>query len=93
VLLLSQLNRGLETRPGKRPELADLRDSGAIEQDADVVLLIHRPEFYGMLEDRHGNSTKGRAELLIAKNRNGSTGTVLFGYNESMTRIGGYGGK
>ena len=91
VLLLSQLNRGLETRPGKRPELADLRDSGAIEQDADVVLLIHRPEFYGMMEDRQGNSTKGRGELLIAKNRNGSTGTVLFGYNESMTRIGGYG--
>jgi len=91
VLLLSQLNRGLETRPGKRPELADLRDSGAIEQDADVVLLIHRPEFYGMLEDRQGNSTKGRGELLIAKNRNGSTGTVLFAYNESMTRIGGYG--
>jgi len=69
--------------------LADLRDSGAIEQDADMVLLIHRPEFYGMLEDRQGNSTKGRGELLIAKNRNGSTGTVLFGYNESMTRIGG----
>jgi len=60
-------------------------------QDADVVLLIHRPEFYGMMEDRHGNSTKGRGELLITKNRNGSTGTVLFGSNESMTRIGGYG--
>jgi replicative DNA helicase len=93
VLLLSQLNRGLETRPGKRPELADLRDSGAIEQDADVVLLIHRPEFYGILEDRHGNPTKGRGELLVAKNRNGGTGTVLFGYNPSLTRIGAYEGK
>lgn len=87
VILLSQLNRGLESRPGKRPELADLRDSGAIEQDADVVVLIHRPEFYGILEDRHGNSTVGRGELIVAKHRNGDTGMVGFGYNRSMTRI------
>jgi replicative DNA helicase len=90
VLLLSQLNRGLETRPGKRPELADLRDSGAIEQDADVVILIHRPEFYGIQEDRSGKSTIGRGELLVAKNRNGATGCVYFSYNPALTRIGGY---
>lgn len=87
VILLSQLNRGLEQRPGKRPELADLRDSGAIEQDADVVVLIHRPEFYGIYEDRSGTSTRGRGELIVAKHRNGGTGTVYFNYNKSLTRI------
>jgi len=70
--------------------MADLRDSGAIEQDADVVLLIHRPEFYGMTEDRHGNSTRGRGELIVAKNRNGATGCIYFSHNKSLTRIGEY---
>ena len=90
VILLSQLNRGLEARPGKNPEMADLRDSGAIEQDADVVILIHRPEFYGMTEDYQGNSTRGRGELIVAKNRNGATGCVYFSHNKSLTRIGAY---
>jgi replicative DNA helicase len=56
-------------------------------KDADVVVLIHRPEFYGILEDRNGRSTTGRGELIVAKHRNGDTGTVEFGYNKSMTRI------
>ena len=90
VILLSQLNRGLENRPGKRPELADLRDSGAIEQDADVVILIHRPEFYGLYEDRNGNSTHNRGELIIAKNRNGATGCIYFTHNTSLTKISEY---
>jgi replicative DNA helicase len=85
--LLSQLNRGLETRPGKRPELADLPDSGAIEQDADVVMLLHRPEFYGMYEDSDGHSTRGRGELIVAKNRNGATGTIYFKHDKSLTTI------
>lgn len=90
VILLSQLNRVVESRITKTPELADLRDSGAIEQDADVVILIHRPEFYGRNEDMHGNSTIGRGELIVAKHRNGPTGSVYFSYNKSITKIENY---
>lgn len=90
VVLLSQLNRGVEGRPNKTPELADLRDSGAIEQDADMVILIHRPEFYGIMEDKKGNSTVSRGELIISKNRNGQTGTVFFRHNKSLTKIEDY---
>lgn len=77
VVALSQLNRSVEIRTGtKRPQLSDLRESGAIEQDADMVLFIHRPEKYGFLEDEQGNSLKGLAEIILAKHRNGALGDV-----------------
>ena len=77
VLALSQLSRSVETRPGsKKPILSDLRESGAIEQDADMVLFIYRPEYYGLSEDEDQSSTKGKAVVSIAKHRNGKLGDV-----------------
>lgn len=77
VLALSQLSRAVETRGGdKRPQLSDLRESGSIEQDADMVQFITRPEYYGITEDEDGNSTQGMATIIIAKHRNGSVGDV-----------------
>src|SRR5262249_15468826 len=70
VIALSQLNRAVESREDRRPRMADLRESGAIEQDADMVLLLHRPEYYDQ------NDQPGIAELIVAKNRNGRTDTV-----------------
>jgi len=88
VILLSQLNRACEMRGGwKRPQLSDLRESGAIEQDADTVLMLYRPEVYEIYQDEHGNSTRGRGEIIITKQRDGMIGTIYFGYNESLTRI------
>jgi len=77
VIALSQLSRAVETRGGtKRPQLSDLRESGAIEQDADLVIFIYRQEYYGFTEDENGNSTRGLTELIIAKHRNGALKTV-----------------
>ncbi len=79
VLALSQLSRAVESRPGpngKRPMLSDLRESGSIEQDADMVLFLYRPEYYGMTEDEEGRSTAGIGEVIIGKNRHGETGIV-----------------
>lgn len=79
VLALSQLSRAVENRPGqngKRPMLSDLRESGSIEQDADMVLFLYRPEYYGITEDESGRSNVGIGEVIIGKNRHGETGIV-----------------
>lgn len=82
VIALAQLNRGVEQREDKRPRLADLRESGAIEQDADIVMFLHRPEAYDP-EDR-----PGEADLIIAKNRSGPIGTVHLVWLRQMLRFG-----
>lgn len=95
VVLLAQLNRDVEKREDKTPMLSDLRESGGIEQDADVVLMLHRPARYGqdvwVLPDGRAISTQGLGVLSVAKNRNGQAGnTILFSHNESLTRIDNY---
>jgi len=90
IIALSQLNRGVEGRAGaegKRPQLSDLRESGAIEQDADMVCFIHRPEYYKILEDDKGNSLIGLAEIIIAKHRNGATGDILLRFKSEFARF------
>lgn len=86
VIALSQLSRAVETRGGsKRPQLSDLRESGAIEQDSDIVTFIYRPEYYQIMEDESGNSTRGIAEFIIAKHRNGSLSTVPLKFEAEFT--------
>ena len=91
VLLLSQLNRAVESRADKKPMLSDLRESGSIEQDADTVLLIHRPEYYnsedGVITDENGNFKYGVGTINVAKNRNGRTGDVEFYYDRTLSKI------
>lgn len=87
ILALSQLNRSVESREGKRPQLSDLRESGAIEQDADIVCFIHRPEYYGITEDESGNSLIGVAEIIIAKHRNGAVGDVQLSFKKQLARF------
>jgi len=90
VIALSQLNRTVEGREGpdgKRPQLSDLRESGAIEQDADMVLFVHRPEYYRIMADEKGNDLRGKAQIIIAKHRKGGTGDVLLDFHGEYTRF------
>lgn len=90
VIALSQLNRGVENREGfdgKRPRLSDLRESGSIEQNADVVVFVHRPEYYRIYEDENGRDLHGIAEIIIAKHRKGRTDDVLLKFQGEFTRF------
>ena len=87
VVALSQLSREVEKRPDKRPQLSDLRESGAIEQDADIVSFIYRPEVYGFTDDDDLGPTLGMADIIVAKHRSGSTGSVRLRFVASLTRF------
>lgn len=90
IIALSQLNRGVENREGdegKRPQLSDLRESGAIEQDADMVCFIHRPEYYKIYNSSDGADLRGKAEIIIAKHRNGAVGDVRLRFIGQYTRF------
>jgi replicative DNA helicase len=89
VIALSQLSRAVEVRGGaKRPQLSDLRESGSIEQDADLVAFIYRPEYYQILEDEQGQSLKGVAEFIVAKHRHGATDTIRLKFTDKFAKFG-----
>lgn len=90
VIMLSQLNRALEARADKRPMLSDLRESGAIEQDADMVMFIHRPEYYGRKLEYKGAEIINGMELIIAKYREGATGSIFLQHDGSVRNISDY---
>jgi replicative DNA helicase len=90
IIALSQLSRNVEGREGaegKRPLLSDLRESGAIEQDADMVLFVHRPEYYRIFEDEQHRDLRGMAQIIVAKHRKGATGDVLLRFRGEFTRF------
>jgi replicative DNA helicase len=93
VIALSQLSRGVETRGGdKRPQLSDLRESGSIEQDADIVMFLYRPEYYKITVDEDGMPTQGLAEVIIAKHRNGSLENVKLKFIGKYTKFADFDG-
>ena len=88
VVALSQLNRGVENRDGNRPRMSDLRESGAIEQDADVIAMLHREDYYNETEEN-----RGLAELIVAKQRNGPTGNIKLRFVKQFMRFESYTGR
>ena len=86
IIVLSQLSRESEKRGDKMPMLSDLRDSGAIEQDADIVMFIHRPEYYDNKENPNPE-LKGKAQLIIAKHRNGAVGQIELLFQNNITKF------
>jgi len=87
VIALSQLSRAVESRSDRRPQLSDLRESGSIEQDADVVMFLYRAEYYKIEVDENGNPTSGILEIICAKNRNGKTGSVFLKFIGKYAKI------
>lgn len=91
VIALSQLSRAVETRGGdKRPQLSDLRESGSIEQDADMVMFLYRPEYYNLTQDEEGNSTAGVTEVMVSKHRNGALKNVKIRFAKELARFTNY---
>ncbi len=87
VVALSQLSRAPEQRPDRRPQLSDLRDSGSIEQDADLVMFLYRPEYYFGPVDKDGHSLDGKDELIVIKQRNGPTGMVDLSFHKTYLPV------
>ena len=87
IVAMAQLNRQVESRSGNRPRMSDLRESGAIEQDADVVILLHREEYYCADKKNVPDELKGKAELIVEKQRNGPTGVVELHFSPQFTRF------
>ena len=88
MIALSQLSRAVESRGGdKRPQLSDLRESGSIEQDADIVMFLHRPEYYGIHEDEMGNSNAGIANVIVGKNRHGEAKDLRMAFHNDFARF------
>jgi len=88
IIALSQLSRKVEERADKLPQLSDLRESGSLEQDADLVAFIYRPDYYGITEDEKNNSTIGKASIILAKHRNGATDSnIIIGFKHELVKF------